>query len=615
MARPRRHGDGPPWAWRFVLDLVVSFLRHVMGWRFRARRPDVVPPPDRPLVVVFNHTSNVDAFAVAHTVWRGLGHWAQPLAKAEIFETPVLGDLARRAGAIPVRRGEDAAREAAYGDAVARLREGGTVILAPEGTTTHDGSLLPLRHGAARLALDAGVDVLVVTHFGAQRGFSPVVRGAERDVLVTLALDVLTPWPDEDATALTGRIAATMLDRSAQLQAAYPQADPDAAWWPPYSRPATPTETARENIERYREAMAEAVANARERMARFTEDHERLGQARDRVVRFAEEHDVEQRLADARARVEDLQERARQRVEELGERARHLREDDPSELDVLRYTAFSTDPSGGNPAGVVLADRLPDDAVMQRVAAEVGFSETAFLAPRDDGDHDIRYFSPTREVTFCGHATIATGVALAERDPDLGAVTVHTRTDAVPITIDRDGATVRATLTSPPARHDALDGALLDELLEAFGWDRSVLADDLAPAVAFAGAHHPVLPLRSRDDLAAMDYDYDRLRDLMLREDWTTVAVVWRASPDHVHARNPFAGGGVVEDPATGAAAAALGGLLRDRGELPASGRFTVTQGEDMGRPSVLEVDATSAAPSVRVGGPAVALAAPHVDP
>jgi PhzF family phenazine biosynthesis protein len=611
-----------------VLDVVVSFLRHLFGWRFRARRPDVVPPPDRPLVVVFNHTSNVDAFAVAHTVWRGLGHWCQPLAKAEIFEMPVVGDLARGAGAIPVRRGEDTAREAAYGDAVARLEEGGTILVAPEGTTTHDGSLLPLRHGAARLALEAGVDVLVVTHFGAQRGFSPVVRWPERDVLVTLALDVLSPWPGEDAAALTGRIAATLRDRTAQLQAAYPQADPDAAWWPPYSRPASPTETARENLERYRDSMAEAVAHARERMARFAEDHERVGRARDRVVRFAEDHEVEQRLAEARhrvsrfaedhevdqrlaearARVEGLQDRARQRVEELGDRARALRAgDDAVDLEVLRYTAFTTDPSGGNPAGVVLAAALPSEEVMQRVATEVGFSETAFLAPRPDGDgHDVRYFSPTREVTFCGHATIAAGVALAERDPDLAHVTMYTRTDVVPVAIGRGGDALTATLTSPPARHESLVDDRLDELLACFGWDRGVLADDLAPAVAFAGAWHPVLPLRSRELLAATDADFEVLRDLMLREDWTTIAVVWREAPDRVHARNPFAGGGVVEDPATSAAAAAFAGLLRDRGGLPESGRLTITQGEDMGRPSRLDVDALAAAPSVRVGGPAV---------
>jgi PhzF family phenazine biosynthesis protein len=92
-------------------------------------------------------------------------------------------------------------------------------------------------------------------------------------------------------------------------------------------------------------------------------------------------------------------------------------------IEVLRYTAFSTDPKGGNPAGVVLdATGLPDEQMLA-VAAEVGYSETAFLtAPPPDlagaqpgRAFTVRYFSPLAEVAFCGHATVATAVALAER--------------------------------------------------------------------------------------------------------------------------------------------------------------------------------------------------------
>ena len=305
MDGTRRPEDGPPWAWRFALLLVINVLRWIYGWRMKARRPARMPPPDEPLVVVYNHTSNVDPFCVAHSVWKGLGHWVQPMAKAELFEVPVLGTVARAAGVIPVERGAEAGREAAFGSAIDRLRAGGTVLLAPEGTITHDGTLLPLRHGAARMALDAGVDVLCVTHFGAQRGFSPVVRGAQRGVRVDLQFDVISPWPDEDATSLTGRIAATMIDRSAELQERYSQADPDAAWWPPYKDPAEPSSHALENLDRYRESMAEADEHARERMAHF-----------------AEEHEVEERLAAARARAEELAEHARERAEELAVHAR-----------------------------------------------------------------------------------------------------------------------------------------------------------------------------------------------------------------------------------------------------------------------------------------------------
>jgi 1-acyl-sn-glycerol-3-phosphate acyltransferase len=305
-----RSRPSPPFAWRLAVGAVLGFLRRVLGWRVDARPPAVLPTRDQPLVVVFNHTSNVDAFLVADTIWRRLRHWSQPLVKRELFDVPLLGLLVRSAGAIPVVRAEGAGREAAYGAAVERLRAGGTVLLAPEGTVTHDGSLLPLRHGAARMALGAGVDVLVVTHFGAQRAFSPVVRTAERGVVVAMAFDLLHPWADEDAGALTGRIAATMIDRSEQLRADYPQTAEDARWWPPYARPASPSATARDSLERYRHSMADAVAQARERMAAF-----------------AVEHNVEQRVAAARARADELTDEARHRIDDFADVTRERAEE------------------------------------------------------------------------------------------------------------------------------------------------------------------------------------------------------------------------------------------------------------------------------------------------
>lgn len=96
-----------------------------------------------------------------------------------------------------------------------------------------------------------------------------------------------------------------------------------------------------------------------------------------------------------------------------------------SDKGVLRYSAFTTDPAGGNPAGVVLdASDLSDDEMLG-IAAKVGYSETAFVVPRTEREFDVRYFSPKAEVPFCGHATIATSVALAERIGD-GPLTFHT---------------------------------------------------------------------------------------------------------------------------------------------------------------------------------------------
>ena len=78
-----------------------------------------------------------------------------------------------------------------------------------------------------------------------------------------------------------------------------------------------------------------------------------------------------------------------------------------------KIAAFSDGAQGGNPAGVWISDILPAPAEMQRIAAELGFSETAFAAPEGDGRWRVRYYAPEAEVPFCGHATIALGAALA----------------------------------------------------------------------------------------------------------------------------------------------------------------------------------------------------------
>ncbi|HUQ54916.1 PhzF family phenazine biosynthesis isomerase [Lentzea sp.] len=265
---------------------------------------------------------------------------------------------------------------------------------------------------------------------------------------------------------------------------------------------------------------------------------------------------------------------------------------------VLRYSAFTTDPAGGNPAGVVLdASGLSDDEMLA-IAAKVNYSETAFVFPRhDERVFDVRYFSPKAEVPFCGHATIATAVALAERIGD-GLLTFHT--PAGEITVETSGGT--ASLTSVPTSTAPADPALVAAALKALGYDE---IGDGPVHVGFGGARHLLIPVRDREQLAQLDYDFDALRDLMLAHDLTTVHLFWRESADLVHARDPFPVGGVVEDAATGAAAAAFGGYLRD---LEGPQRFVISQGEDMGRPSRLEVDATREDRRVRVTGAAVVI-------
>lgn len=260
-------------------------------------------------------------------------------------------------------------------------------------------------------------------------------------------------------------------------------------------------------------------------------------------------------------------------------------------MEILRYVAFSSDPAGGNPAGVVLDATGVDDATMLATAADLGYSESAFVVPAgDDGTLGIRYFSPLAEVPFCGHATIATAVAYAERH-GTGRLLLRTQAGPVTVTTDRtaDGAVV-ATLVSVAPSTAPVGEADLAELLAILGWSAADLDPALPPRVAFAGARHPVLAASTRERLADLEYDMAALGALMAREDWTTVDLVWRESATVFHARNAFPPGGVVEDPATGAAAAAFGGYLRELQLIAPPATLTIHQGVDMGRPSTITV-------------------------
>jgi PhzF family phenazine biosynthesis protein len=287
-------------------------------------------------------------------------------------------------------------------------------------------------------------------------------------------------------------------------------------------------------------------------------------------------------------------------------------------IEVLRYSAFTYDGAGGNPAGVVLDAGTLTDPQMVAVAQAIGYSETAFLTslsstgrePDGSGraEASVRFFSPAAEVPFCGHATIATAIAVAERTGP-GVLRLQTRAGEVVVETRLEHGGLVATLTSPPTSTRRVGSAVLDETLVALRWTRADLDPRYPVHVAFAGNDHLVLAVRSRETLAALDYDYPALARVMAREGWTTAHLFWSENATTFHARDPFPPGGVVEDPATGAAAAAFGGYLRDLRLAPVPGRVVVHQGHDMGAPSELLVDLDPQTPTVRVAGRATTLA------
>lgn len=272
-------------------------------------------------------------------------------------------------------------------------------------------------------------------------------------------------------------------------------------------------------------------------------------------------------------------------------------------MDLQRISAFSEQGTGGNPAGVAFVETMPAEEEMLKTAAEVGYSETAFLAPTDEGWR-VRYFAPETEVPFCGHATIASGAALGAR---FGAGTYKLELNDSNITVEAEQTAEGgwgAALQSPGTWSKPASVAVAQPILTAFGLSESDLDPRLPLSIANAGASHLVIGLASRAALAAMSYPFEEVKALMTKAGLTTISLIWAENDQRFHARNPFAVGGVYEDPATGAAAAAFGGYLRDIGWLNDGGTIEILQGQDMGAPSALTVTVgATKGESVRVSG------------
>ena len=272
-------------------------------------------------------------------------------------------------------------------------------------------------------------------------------------------------------------------------------------------------------------------------------------------------------------------------------------------MDILRIAAFSDGVHGGNPAGVVIEDTLPTETEMRRIAAEVGFSETAFAAPLN-GMWRVRYFSPESEVPFCGHATIALGAALAQKFGN-GVFQLQLNNAQISVEGQRDGKVIAAALQSPPTLSEPISAELLSDTLKLFELTDGDLDRSIPPAIIHGGANHIVLALKSRAALSAMKYDLDAGRTLMNRVGLITILLVFAESKRLFHTRNAFASGGVYEDPATGASSAAFAGYLREIG-WPHGGSIDIVQGEDMGMRSLIRADISEMlGASIRVSGTA----------
>jgi PhzF family phenazine biosynthesis protein len=271
-------------------------------------------------------------------------------------------------------------------------------------------------------------------------------------------------------------------------------------------------------------------------------------------------------------------------------------------MEVQRIAAFSHNNQGGNPAGVVICNEMPTETKMLQTAKQVGYSETAFLKQLDDG-WKIRFFAPETEVPFCGHATIASGAVLGELYGE-GTYKLFLNQGEISVTVSRSKSGVfSAALQSPGTWSESAPQVYVEKLLENFNFSISDLNPKYPVSFAFAGAKHLIVVLSEHKKLTEMSYEFESVKSLMQKEGLTTINLIWIESTQTIYSRNPFPPGGVYEDPATGAAAAALAGYLRDI-NWQGQRNIEILQGQDMGIPSRLIVQYTEIkGESVEVSG------------
>lgn len=266
---------------------------------------------------------------------------------------------------------------------------------------------------------------------------------------------------------------------------------------------------------------------------------------------------------------------------------------------VYQIDSFTRERLTGNPAGVVTnADGL-SDRQMQQIARELNNSETAFLLHPDDDTYDVqvRFFTPTKEVPICGHATIAAHYARAV-EHHFGTTRVLQKTGAgiLPVDIIRENDDYRIIMTQGKIE---VGGALPTEaqqaLTDALGISRGELREDFPVAIASTGHSKVMVGIKNRSTLHGLRPNMDGLTKLS-GEIGCNGYYVFTMDPNEspmVHGRMFAPSIGINEDPVTGNANGPLGAYLVHYGFVKHNGAlltFEAVQGEAIGRAGTMEV-------------------------
>lgn len=259
--------------------------------------------------------------------------------------------------------------------------------------------------------------------------------------------------------------------------------------------------------------------------------------------------------------------------------------------------AFTDKPFGGNPAGVVLldSDAFPKDELMLQIAAELRYSETAFVKRHSSREFTIRYFTPKAEVELCGHATIASFFLLHGKGLAAGSCLCHTKAGDLHI---EAGDKVMMQMAKPRIVATIAETEKIYQALGVKGYRPT-----LPVQIVYAGLPDIMIPLPTLDILQALQPDMEAISEITKRLEAVSFHVFAFGNDGYTaHVRDFAPLYDIPEESATGTANASLTYYLQQCGCLGAEAECAFIQGEAMGRPSVVATR-IQADRSVFVGG------------
>lgn len=273
-------------------------------------------------------------------------------------------------------------------------------------------------------------------------------------------------------------------------------------------------------------------------------------------------------------------------------------------MKVYVMDSFSDRIFGGNQAGVVLADKALEPAVMQQVAAELKHSETAFVWQTEEGNR-LRYFTPAGEVDLCGHATVAV-FALLRRLGRIEDGTHKALTRAGALEIEVSGETVWMDM-APPKTLGVLPEESWEELYGAYGLTLEDRPADLPPEIVSTGLADIMMPVRDHETLLRAVQNERTVTELSRRFDVTGVHM-FCLGEEAVYCSNFAPLYDIPEECATGTSNGALTYYLYERSLVEPERENLFLQGEHMERPSRIlsRLTVQDGAVWVRIGGQAV---------